>query len=455
MGRVAIRLLLCTAISLGLAEGFTTDEWAHLIAQGHAEQRSANYKEAEASFGAALAMANQQPEWQPRARSLSYLARVEQALGKLDDAETLYRQSLALNGDHGAAIDSAAILLNLGRIARIKGHPDQALPPCLQAIAIFRSSLGSHHPYVADALDTLASVQVSLGKDLEAAATYRDSLSIRQSAAQVDPLKLAATLSDFAALQMALGLYKEAEAGYRRALALRVNGLGEAHPEVAETRLGLANLYRSLRQYSKADLLVEGVLPSLEAALGPGHARVANAIQQIATLYEEEGRAEEAEPLLRRALAIYENGFGPGYPQIAVVLTSLAVLEMDRRNYQGAEDLCNQALKIDENALGPDHPETAAILHKLALIDSLEGRFEQSAKLHEQALEIRKRTLGADHPSIARWEIDYAAVLRKIHRGREAGELEARAQQTLASSAEETGENYRVDIRDLQRISSK
>ena len=51
--------------------------------------------------------------------------------------------------------------------------------------------------------------------------------------------------------------------------------------------------------------------------------------------------------------------------------------------------------------------------------------------------------------------MDYACVLRKIHRKKEAGELEARAQQALANAAEVAGENYRVDVRDLQRLSGK
>jgi hypothetical protein len=46
-------------------------------------------------------------------------------------------------------------------------------------------------------------------------------------------------------------------------------------------------------------------------------------------------------------------------------------------------------------------------------------------------------------------------VLRKIHRKKEAGELEARAQQALANAAEVAGENYRVDVRDLERLSGK
>ena len=110
MGRGAIRVLVAAAfVSLGLLEAASTGEWSNLIAQGQAEQRSANYREAEASFHSALTIANQQSAWQPRARSESYLARVEQALGNLDEAETLYRQSLALNQDHGAVVDLSLI----------------------------------------------------------------------------------------------------------------------------------------------------------------------------------------------------------------------------------------------------------------------------------------------------------------------------------------------------------
>jgi hypothetical protein len=106
---------------------------------------------------------------------------------------------------------------------------------------------------------------------------------------------------------------------------------------------------------------------------------------------------------------------------------------------------------VGSAAFGPSHPEYAAILHKLALVYSREERYAESASAHAEALAIRERSLGTNHPSVARWEMDYAAVLRKLHRKKEAGELEERAQVVLASAERESGDAYRVDVRDLER----
>jgi tetratricopeptide (TPR) repeat protein len=428
-------------------------DWQHLVAEAQAGYSVGNYQAADATYRSALALAEQGSDWQLTARSLGYLARVEQRLGKLDEAQSLYKRAFTLDQAHNSNLDAAAIQVNLARIARTKGHPDQALPLCQQALNTFRALLSPEHPFVADALDTLASIQVATGKDIEAASTFEQSLAIRKKATPPDDLKLAATLSDFAALQTTLGRYREAEANYTRALTLRVRELGESHPDVAETRLGLAVLYRAERQFSKADALAGLVLPALTAALGPEHLRVANASQEIAALNQQEGRLDEADSLLRRAQAIYDKAFGPDYRQIAVVLAGRSAIEVDRHNYAGAEELCKHALAVAGNAFGTSHPEYAAILHKLAVVYALEARFEESAVAHAQALEIRRRSSVENYSAIAHWELDYASVLRKIHRKKEAGELEARAELILADAQRQTGDAYRVDIRDLERFS--
>jgi hypothetical protein len=181
--------------------------------------------------------------------------------------------------------------------------------------------------------------------------------------------------------------------------------------------------------------------------------RVANASEEIAALDEREGRLEEAQLLLERARAIYAKAFGQGYGQIAVVLTRLSEIDIDRKDYKGAEELCRQALQIGREAFGDQHPEYAAILHQMAMIDLLEGRCEESVTALSTALAIRERSLGANHPYTARWELDYASVLRKVHRKKEAEQIEARAQQTLRDSERENGQGYSVDIKDLERAS--
>jgi tetratricopeptide (TPR) repeat protein len=429
------------------------DHWSQLVSQGLAQQASANYAEADATFRSALKLVETGPDWKPTARTLSFLARTDQSLGRFDEAETLYRKALKLDQDHGSALDAAAVQINLARIGETRNHAAQSLALCEEAIRTFRDLLGPAHPFVADGLDTLASLYMSLGEDLKAASTFEQSLAIREKARPADGLRLAATLNNFAGLQMTLGRYKEAETSYRRALDLRERGLGSEHPQTAETRLGLVTLYTNERQFTKADSLAPLVLPALTASLGTDHVRVANASEEIAALDEQEGRLEDAELLLKRARAIYLKAFGPEYGHIAVVLTRLSEIDFDRKDYKGAEELCRQALQIGREAFGPEHPEYAAILHRLAMTLLIEARYEESATALAQALEIRQRSLGANHPSTARWELDYALVLRKVHRKKEAEQIEARARQTLHDAERDNGQGYSVDIKDLERAS--
>jgi tetratricopeptide (TPR) repeat protein len=91
------------------------------------------------------------------------------------------------------------------------------------------------------------------------------------------------------------------------------------------------------------------------------------------------------------------------------------------------------------------------VLHNLANIYAGEGRYEESAKVHLEAITIWQDALGKEHPASAYWLLDYASVLKKLHRKKEAAEIEARAQEAIAMAEQASGENQRVDIRELQR----
>jgi tetratricopeptide (TPR) repeat protein len=177
------------------------DQWAQMVSQGLAQQGSAHYVEADATFRFALKLVETRADWKPTARTLSFLARTEQSLGRFDEAESLYRKALKLDQDHQSALDAAAVKINLARIGETRNHAAQALPLCEEAIGTFRELLGPAHPFVADGLDTLASLYMSLGEDLKAASTFEQSLAIREEARPADSLRLAATLSNFAGLQ--------------------------------------------------------------------------------------------------------------------------------------------------------------------------------------------------------------------------------------------------------------
>jgi tetratricopeptide (TPR) repeat protein len=136
---------------------------------------------------------------------------------------------------------------------------------------------------------------------------------------------------------------------------------------------------------------------------------------------------------------------------VAAVLSNLALVQTERHAYQDAEDLYSRALVIVERNGGPGHPDIAAIANNLGQVNSFEGRYEDAEKLYLRAIGIWERTLGPTHPDVAGCQLNYAATLRKVHRKKEAAQLEARARQSLAAHNRENATGSLVDWRELQR----
>jgi hypothetical protein len=69
----------------------------------------------------------------------------------------------------------------------------------------------------------------------------------------------------------------------------------------------------------------------------------------------------------------------------------------------------------------------------------------------KQALEIQERALGPNHSQVAKVLLDYASLLRKQHRGREAAPMEKRAKNIMKVSNREDRGLGTVDVSALKR----
>ena len=101
-------------------------------------------------------------------------------------------------------------------------------------------------------------------------------------------------------------------------------------------------------------------------------------------------------------------------------------------DYIQAESYYTQALAIREQNLGIDHPRTASTYFDLARLYSAAERYEEAELFYRKALSIRERVLGPDHSAFTSTLQQYAIILRKLKREREASELEIRIQAVKA-----------------------
>jgi tetratricopeptide (TPR) repeat protein len=87
-----------------------------------------------------------------------------------------------------------------------------------------------------------------------------------------------------------------------------------------------------------------------------------------------------------------------------------------------------RAMAIDLKVVGPNHADIGADLNCLAELYSAQGKYAQAEPLYKSSLSILEKAYGPKHPNIATVLNNYAAVLRKTNRAKEAAALEARAE---------------------------
>ena len=145
-----------------------------------------------------------------------------QKLGRLDEAETSYKQAIALKPD------SAEAYCNLGNTLQELGRLDEAETSYKQAIAL--------KPDSAEAYCNLGNTLQELGRLDEAETSYKQAIALKPDSAEAHS-NLGNTLKE-------LGRLEEAETSYNRAIALK--------PDLAEPYFNLGNTLKELGRLDEA-----------------------------------------------------------------------------------------------------------------------------------------------------------------------------------------------------------
>jgi len=239
---------------------------------------------------------------------LSGYAALMDTLGDHAEARELYERTIRIleRGD-GPGMQSmlAQNLVNLAGSLQSIGDHTIARKLYERGISIFERAEGSNSPYVADALDGLATLLIMIGNQREAQSLLQRALSIYEPMQAGKHLELAAALRHYAVSLYLSGNLAESRSLLQRALRVQEQAVGRTYPDVGRTLLGLAIL---------------GI---------------------------ESGDLVNARQLLRRALGIFEEAYGPVHPDIAYSLTFIALLEWHGGDVRNAAALLERAWQID------------------------------------------------------------------------------------------------------------
>lgn len=297
-----------------------------------------------------------------------------------------------------AAPDAGFPRRELGKHLVELGRLEEAEPLYRQAVLLDEKAFGLEHPGVGASLNLLGTLLQKEGRYAEAEPAYQRALKIREKTLGPEHMDTAASLNNLAEIYYRQRKYAEAEPLYQRAIAVYEKAVGPNHSDTAQSLNNLAGLYDAQGKYAEAEPLYQRALAIREKSLGPDHTDVAQTLNNLAVLYHRQGRYAEAESLYKRSLNIREKILGPNHADLAAGLNNLAGLYIAQGKYAEAEPLFQRALVIREKTLRPDHPDLVTSLENYAVLLRKMKRDAEAALMETRARMIRSRQGTAPSP---------------------------------------------------------
>jgi tetratricopeptide (TPR) repeat protein len=125
-------------------------------------------------------------------------------------------------------------------------------------------------------------------------------------------------------------------------------------------------------------------------AFGASDMRLARSLHNLATVYTSEKKYSEAESALKEALAVKEKALGPNSAEVARTLNNLGVLYFDQYEYKEAENCYKRVLSIDENDLSASHPERVTSIENYALLLRRLGRDREASQIEAKLTGLQR-----------------------------------------------------------------
>ena len=255
--------------------------------------------------------------------------------GRLQAAEQIYRQILAVNPNHA---DSWHLL---GVIAHQVGQHEIAVEYIGRAIAINGSAAHFHY--------NLGNALKDLRKLDEAVAAYRRAL-------ELDPGYVGAYTNLGVAL-MEMGRLEEAVAAYRQALELK--------PDFVDAHNNLGNALKDQGKLEEAVACYRRAL-QLKPDFAEAHGNLGNALK-------DQGKLDEAIACYRRTLALK--------PELAEIHNNLGAVLREQGNLDEAVACCRRALQWK--------PNDAEIHNNLGAALNEQGKVDEAVACYRGALQLK------------------------------------------------------------------
>lgn len=324
------------------------------------------------------------------------------ALGGLAErtaAEAHLREALRIERALHSGDDEHLVAALAGVAAMVKDEAsrlDDAEALFREALAM-RERLGPDDGSLALLSDGLAGTLIWKGDYAGAEPWLRQSVALVRRRAPVDSAVLSIALHNLSHSLKQLGKAEEAIALERQALAIGLAFYGPGHPYVSAFRNGLGMVLQDQGDLEGAAEQFRLSLAADSARLGPNHDQIGTDLGLLGTTLLALGRLDKAETALRGALSVRQRALGPDHPYVAISMNELAGLFLARGKLVEAESRYREALALRRRHQPAHPPYIAYSLVGLARTLITARRPGEALPLLLEADTIRRAALPLGH----------------------------------------------------------
>jgi tetratricopeptide (TPR) repeat protein len=252
------------------------------------------------------------------------------------------------------------------------------------------------------------------------------------------------------------GMYSQAESTLQRSLTLWQELLGSENIAIARILNRLACVFLETGQLKQAERLkLEEWEPRI-AQVNPDSADHINVLGTMALLKAQRGRYDDARKLNLKALSILKARGEEKSLDTVAILNQLSLISLTTGNFEDAGDTVIRARQILQNSDEQPHVFHTVVNNGiLARIYQRQKKYAEAAPLVQESLALVEKHCGSDSIRTAQLLHEYAVVLQRLNRDKEARTLSERARSIANQSGAFAFATQRIDISDLAKTKGR
>jgi TPR repeat protein/CHAT domain-containing protein len=285
-----------------------------------------------------------------------------------------------------------------------------------EAVKWFRRSAKTGDPYSLFMLGMLHQNGLGTKKDISKAREFYE-----KAAAKNEPMSIAALASLNSTGEIKDASFRTSADLIKKAVQLSEN-LGPQFADKKAFVLERAGIFSNIRgRYAEGENYYKRALKIREITSGKESAEYADALSGYASLLQQSGRLSQADKLFKRSLKILNSAEGNHTTKIAGTRYDYALMKETAGDYEGAKILFQKIRNVLRFAFGVDTKTTEALIDgNIGRIETALGNYEEAMGSFEAALPILKSTDQPNEPRFLRLGADYAQLLVRLKRFKEA-----------------------------------